>query len=83
MQALQPQRPPEDTDQDGMPDAWEEARELDDGDGSDHGKVMQSGYTAIEAYCQDLAAERLSLHETHRAGQGQAMPNANRPAERQ
>ncbi len=60
MQGLQAKRPPKDTDQDGMPDAWEEAHGLDAHDGSDHRKLTKSGYTAIEAYSHELAAQRLS-----------------------
>ena len=60
MQDLQPLRPPVDSDQDGMSDAWEKAHGLDPADGSDHRKVMESGYTAIEEYCHELGDERLS-----------------------
>ncbi len=74
-----PLLPPKDADQDGMPDVWEEAHGLNTDDESDHRQVMQSGYTAIEAYCQDLAAERLSPHETRRAGQGQACRERQSP----
>jgi pectate lyase len=48
-------QPPVDSDADGMPDAWETSRGLDPADGRDHGAVMQSGYTAIEEYCHELA----------------------------
>jgi hypothetical protein len=56
---LQPQEPPEDSDQDGMPDAWEDAHDLDDTDGSDRLQTTKSGYTAIEEYCNELAAQRI------------------------
>ncbi|MHC4181075.1 MAG: pectate lyase family protein, partial [Planctomycetota bacterium] len=59
MQGLQPGRRPEDKDDDGMPDAWEKSHGLDADNGSDHRKLMKSGYTAIEEYCNELAAERL------------------------
>ncbi len=60
MQDLQPLQPPQDSDQDGMPDTWEKAHGLDPGDGSDHRQAMPAGYTAIEEYCQEVAIERLS-----------------------
>ena len=60
MQDLRPQQPPKDSDQDGMPDAWEDAHGLDPNDGSDHRQTMKSGYTAIEEYCHELADKRLS-----------------------
>jgi pectate lyase len=55
MVGLSPQTPLIDTDSDGMPDCWEQARGLDSNDGSDHSRVMDSGYTAIEEYCNILA----------------------------
>ncbi|HUU27832.1 MAG TPA: pectate lyase precursor [archaeon] len=56
---LAPQKPPKDTDNDGMPDEWETENGLDPKDGTDHIKVMQSGYTAVEEYC-NMLARRLS-----------------------
>jgi len=53
-------RPPEDSDGDGMPDAWEQAAGLDPADGSDHSKRMPSGYTAIEDYLNQMAARRIA-----------------------
>jgi len=58
MAGLAPAAPPKDSDSDGMPDAWEKANGLNPADGTDHVKVMESGYTAIEEYCNGLA-ERL------------------------
>jgi pectate lyase len=55
MAGLTPAAPPKDSDSDGMPDEWERARGLDPADSADHGKVMPSGYTAIEEYCNELA----------------------------
>ncbi|MEZ4441333.1 MAG: pectate lyase precursor [Polyangiaceae bacterium] len=48
---------PVDADDDGMADVWEVAQGLDPSDGSDHGAVMPSGYTAIEDYINGLAAQ--------------------------
>jgi pectate lyase len=56
---LRSPQPPIDSDRDGMPDSWENAHKLDDTDGSDRLKTMKSGYTAIEAYCNELAAQRI------------------------
>ncbi len=47
---------PTDEDDDGMADDWEEANGLDPTDGSDHATEMDSGYTAIEEYINELAA---------------------------
>lgn len=55
MQGLSPARPPEDTDDDGMPDEWEKARRLNPRDAADASKKMPSGYTAIEEYVNQRA----------------------------
>ncbi|MEM7052804.1 MAG: pectate lyase precursor [Acidobacteriota bacterium] len=55
LDGLTPTTPPQDNDNDGMADAWEQQRGLDPGDGSDHRTVMPSGYTAIEEYINGLA----------------------------
>ncbi|MFQ6099510.1 MAG: polysaccharide lyase family 1 protein [Armatimonadota bacterium] len=57
MQGLRPGRPPKDTDDDGMPDAWEDRHGLDR-HRDDSARPMPSGYTAIEQYVNGLA-ERL------------------------
>lgn len=44
-----------DSDGDGMPDAWENARGLDRFDNNDHHRMMASGYTAIEEYVNQMA----------------------------
>ncbi len=64
MQDLQPTQPPVDTDADGMPDAWEKTHGLNPNDGSDHQLVVDSGYTAIEQYCHELAIAILSNQTT-------------------
>jgi hypothetical protein len=46
---------PRDSDNDGMPDTWEQAHRLSKDDGTDHAKVMPSGYTAIEEYVNERA----------------------------
>jgi pectate lyase len=54
---------PSDTDGDAMPDDWEAAHGLNGKDGSDHGKAMPSGYTAIEEYANELAAKLIAAAE--------------------
>jgi len=56
---LKPLSPPIDSDDDGMPDEWELSKGLNPKDKADCAKVMESGYTAIEEYCNMLAAELL------------------------
>lgn len=49
---------PEDTDEDGMPDAWERGRGLDPGDASDGAKDRDGdGYTNVEEYLNALAVQ--------------------------
>jgi pectate lyase len=55
MEGLTAGAPPSDGDGDGMPDAWETEHGLEPADGSDHGTVTASGYTAIEDYINGLA----------------------------
>lgn len=57
---LAPADPPADEDNDGMADAWEADNGLDPADGDDHATVMDSGYTAIEEYVNELADELVS-----------------------
>jgi pectate lyase len=59
MAGLVPGEAPLDSDGDGMPDAWESSHGLNPADYTDYSKVMISGYTAIEEYCNMLAAELL------------------------
>lgn len=62
MEDLSPGEPPADSDNDGMPDAWEEARGLRP-DLDDSARVMPSGYTAIEDYVNELAAALIAAGE--------------------
>ncbi|MDL2241443.1 T9SS type A sorting domain-containing protein [Bacteroidales bacterium OttesenSCG-928-L03] len=52
---------PQDTDQDGMPDAWELANGLNPNDATDRNKVTKSGYTALEVYLNGLVGEVIPL----------------------
>jgi hypothetical protein len=59
--------PPPDSDNDGMPDAWETARGLNPGDASDGNKTTLSrkftgadGYTNVEVYINALADSLVS-----------------------
>ncbi len=53
--------PPVDTDHDGMPDAWENAKGLDPNDIND-GKIIQpSGYSNVELYLNYLVDKKTAL----------------------
>ena len=58
MEGLVAARPPADSDNDGMPDAWERAHGLD-ASADDSATVRPSGYTAIEEYLNELAERRI------------------------
>jgi pectate lyase len=59
MQGLSAGTPPTDSDDDGMPDDWEESHGLSSAT-ADHNSLMSSGYTAIEAYINELADELIA-----------------------
>lgn len=46
---------PEDTDHDGMPDAWEDAHGFNKNDASDGKAITASGYSNLEVYLNSLA----------------------------
>ena len=46
---------PADKDQDGMPDEWEKANQLNPADAGDRNKTAADGYTMIEKYLNELA----------------------------
>ena len=56
MDGLSPTAPPLDSDDDGMPDFWENSWGLNAQNGNDHNTIMPSGYTAIEEYINGLAS---------------------------
>lgn len=56
MEGLKPTAPPLDSDDDGMPDDWENRHALDPQNGDDHNTILSSGYTAIEQYINGLAS---------------------------
>ena len=64
MRGLTPTQPPKDSDNDGMPDGWEKANGLDPGSGTDHKTVMATGYTAIEEYCNMMAARLIVTRDS-------------------
>jgi hypothetical protein len=50
--------PPSDTDNDGMPDAWEQAKSLDLNNAEDrNGDADGDGYTNLETYLAERAQE--------------------------
>lgn len=56
VEGLTPVEPPRDDDHDGMADDWERAQGLDPDNPADHNRLLESGYTAIEEYLNELAA---------------------------
>jgi hypothetical protein len=59
MEGLTPGQPSSDTDNDGMPDDWERAHNLDPADAGDANRIVpegaHKGYTHIEWYINELA----------------------------
>ena len=49
--------PPVDTDNDGMPDAWERRHGLNPKAAADGSKVAENGYTNVENYLNELAGD--------------------------
>jgi hypothetical protein len=61
LEGLKPLGPPRDSDGDAVPDMWESDHRLDPTNAADHATIiMPGGYTAIETYCHELAAERIA-----------------------
>ncbi|MHC4743820.1 MAG: pectate lyase family protein [Planctomycetota bacterium] len=56
LEGLEPGKPPDDSDDDGMPDDWEAAHGLNSSK-DDSARIMPSGYTAVEEYINELAAK--------------------------
>jgi hypothetical protein len=50
-------RAPDDTDRDGMPDAWETAQELDPRNPEDRNGAQADGYTNLEHYLSERAGD--------------------------
>jgi pectate lyase len=63
LEGLQHDESPVDSDNDGMPDDWEEENGCDKTDGTDHNKVMPSGYTATEEYINERARQLMKSAE--------------------
>lgn len=62
MEGLTPAKPPLDSDNDGMPDEWEEVNGYNKEE-YDANRKTPSGYTAIEEYLNELA-ERIIKHSS-------------------
>ncbi|HFD33026.1 MAG TPA: pectate lyase precursor [Gammaproteobacteria bacterium] len=54
-----------DSDKDGIPDIWETSNHLDKNDPNDYGRIMKSGYTAIEEYINDRALELINKYSNY------------------
>jgi hypothetical protein len=50
-----------DSDQDGLPDDWERAHQLDPNHPADASMIAQDGYIGLERYCHHLAARRIEV----------------------
>ncbi len=57
MEGLTPTPPPSDRDDDGIPDLWEVDHGLNPDDASDVLVELETGYSAIESYLQERAAQ--------------------------
>ena len=57
---------PPDADGDGLPDAWEDVRGLDKDDPADSRRLSPSGYSHLELYLHELAAERIRAAASRR-----------------
>ncbi|MFC1544932.1 polysaccharide lyase family 1 protein [Gemmatimonadota bacterium] len=55
MAGLSVETKPADTDNDGIPDRWENDNSLDSANGEDYNTLMPSGYTAVEEYLNAVA----------------------------
>lgn len=60
MEGLSVTEKPTDTDNDGIPDAWEISHGLNPNDSTDNNTIMPSNYTAIEEYINELADNLIS-----------------------
>jgi hypothetical protein len=89
MAGLEPGKPPEDSDDDGMPDAWETAHDLDPKDPKDAGRIVPAGaskddrhkgYTWIEFYINERA-DKLVAKAVADAGVADIRPDPTWTAE--
>lgn len=55
--------PPDDSDHDGMPDAWEQANGLDPANPDDRNNISDNGYTMLEEYLNSLISPVVSIGE--------------------
>ena len=71
---------PTDTDQDGMPDAWEDAHGLNKNDISDGAKYAEgSGYTNVEVYLNSLVEDITNAQNEGGVMTGETLPGESIP----
>ena len=66
---------PLDTDNDGMPDDWEETCGLDSNDPTDRNIITSNGYTNLENYLNGINCESLSVSSNNLTDQINIFPN--------
>lgn len=59
---------PVDTDNDGMPDVWETAHELNPNSYTDFRTITPSGYTYLEVYLSELVGDTIDYKEPYETG---------------
>ena len=71
---------PTDTDQDGMPDAWEDAHGLNKNDASDGAQYATgSGYTNVEVYLNSLVEDITNAQNEGGALMGETLESESKP----
>lgn len=62
MEDVPSEKPQQDSDGDGMPDTWERKHGLNANNPGDSGRVMKSGFTAVEEYLNDRVSDRMAIY---------------------
>lgn len=71
----------QDSDDDGIPDEWEDGHSLDKNDASDAVKISATGYTNIEDYANDLVAVTFDFTTLDRNELGRTVSKASQMQE--